>query len=213
MYKYKDRAPAETITILEDFFKNGNYDIKINNITESECGTWFCHIELWKNEFFIQSSNGKGINKEYCLASGLAELYERFCIGCPNNLNICYEDSLYDEEEKLTLSDIFSCDYIMDFFNAYSNNEQIKQKIVKIITNNKPVGLKYTSIMDKHHHIILEPRLMMKINGSQGMSAGNTLNEAIVQANCELYEKYLSFYFFDSYQNNTYYALNIIHNQ
>ena len=40
------------------------------------------------------------------------------------------------------------------------------------------------------------PILITEINGSQGMAAGNTLEEALIQANSELYEKHVGQAFF-----------------
>ena len=75
---YKDRDPIDTIKIIKDFFKDKGFKVTEENL-ESESSTWSCHLALYKDNHFIISSNGKGLNKEFSLASGYAELYERFC--------------------------------------------------------------------------------------------------------------------------------------
>lgn len=79
--KYKERKPEETINILLDFFKDLNFDI-IYRLTENDCKTWSANIKLYKNSELYFFSNGKGVNPEFALASGLAEMYERFCGVC-----------------------------------------------------------------------------------------------------------------------------------
>ena len=80
--KFKDRSPVQTVKIIRDFFSNKQFLIKEEAVLQSlESQTWYAHLELYYNDKFILSSNGKGITRDYCLASGYGELYERFCNG------------------------------------------------------------------------------------------------------------------------------------
>ena len=76
--KYKDREPTETIQIINDFFKSKGYDLIVEELKPTECGTWGCIIFLSINNQKLLTSNGKGITREYALASGYAEMFERF---------------------------------------------------------------------------------------------------------------------------------------
>lgn len=76
--KFKEREPMETVNILKSFFKSKECTITEKTFS-SEIGTWTTHLELFKNGLYIIQSNGKGMTKEFCLASAYAELYERFC--------------------------------------------------------------------------------------------------------------------------------------
>ena len=79
LMKYKDRSPEETIRIIEDFFNRKNLQVQLVRDIENESGTYSCHYVLLFNGKQILSSNGKGTSNLYSKASGLAELYERFC--------------------------------------------------------------------------------------------------------------------------------------
>ena len=77
--KYKERKPQETIEIIKNFFEEKGYSIEITSNYKSESSTWSCHIILTLNGNEILGSNGKGTTEDYSMASGFAELYERFC--------------------------------------------------------------------------------------------------------------------------------------
>lgn len=76
--KYKARTPEDTISIIKNFFEGRGYTL--TEVTfQTEAGTWTVHIELFDKGFYILQSNGKGMTKLFSLASGYAELYERYC--------------------------------------------------------------------------------------------------------------------------------------
>lgn len=77
---YKDRAPIETYQIIKQYFDSLEFNV-IDEVWQTVAGTWSSrHLLLDKTQNQIVSSNGKGMTKEFCLASGYAELYERFCL-------------------------------------------------------------------------------------------------------------------------------------
>lgn len=76
---YKDRDCQETIYIIKNFFTSKNFNLTYKlNISENSIYSY--HIKLFYKDLLILFSNGKGISQEAALASGLAELYERFCL-------------------------------------------------------------------------------------------------------------------------------------
>lgn len=80
--KYKDRDPLETVNIVYTFFTKQGYILNVARNEKTEADTFWCHLELLdKNNSVILTSNGKGASPEYSLASGHAELYERYCAG------------------------------------------------------------------------------------------------------------------------------------
>lgn len=76
--KNKERPALETIKIIKDFFKDEGYDIHIT-YTHSISNTWSSRVHLIKDGKIIRMTNGKGISLEYAVASGLGEMYERYC--------------------------------------------------------------------------------------------------------------------------------------
>ena len=77
-----------------------------------------------------------------------------------------------------------------------TNNEVLRTNWEKLITNNCPIGLPYKNFINESDIIYLEPRILMAANGSMGMAAGNSIEEALNQGISELYEKYYGDQFF-----------------
>ena len=77
--KYKDRLPEDTINIIKDFFSKKGFEIEEAIIKNPMPNIWWCRVILKYNNIEIQGANGKGTTKCYALASGYAELYERYC--------------------------------------------------------------------------------------------------------------------------------------
>ena len=86
--KFKDRNPEETIEIIKNFFTSFGYEIHIEQNIESEIHTWSNYIELLMNGVHFMGACGKGMTNSYSLASGFAELYERFCNKMPTVSNL-----------------------------------------------------------------------------------------------------------------------------
>ena len=80
--KFKDRSPEETVKIINNFFNEKGYTVNIIEKSQSEAGTFSFGLSLYKNKVKILHSSGKGMTEAYALASGYAELYERFCSKC-----------------------------------------------------------------------------------------------------------------------------------
>ena len=198
---YKEREPEQTVEIIKNFFNKNGLDIKLVNLQQSEAGTWFCQLHLFNKEIFIGKSNGKGVSKEYALASGYAELYERFCNSfftsnpywskslidynqSQNGYNFRKDEKILSIEEQL--KEVPAVD---KFCKAVIKTEHLRDKIINYITDNKIIGLPYKSI-DGTNTIYLDPRLSIRLTHSVGMSAGNTETEALVQGISEIIESY-----------------------
>jgi ribosomal protein S12 methylthiotransferase accessory factor YcaO len=77
--KYKDNTPEATVKNITNFFNSKGYEIEVKKIREPVPGIWWCRVNLKYNGILLTGSNGKGTSKEYALASGHSELYERYC--------------------------------------------------------------------------------------------------------------------------------------
>lgn len=167
--KFKDRTPIETIQIIKDFFIQRNFLLIKNLYSNTEAGTYSCQYKLYYNDIFILLANGKGLTLDFCEASCLAEMYERFC-----NLYFlrCQNIPLFDNYKKQN--------NINKFIYLNLNNHNITKEINPL-------------------------ELYPQIN-SNGMAAGNTLEEALNQGISEIFERYVTFEF---YQNkiDKYYIL------
>lgn len=207
--KFKDRLPQETINIITDFFTKRGYRIVVTPL-QSECGTWSCVVKLYYKNQYIQYQNGKGVTKEYAIASGLAELYERFC-----NIGLNIDSKLADKKIKKFRQDNFGYQYekdeklidtssLMHYDNIKNLCTQFSDKILDYIAPN-PVGIPYTNIIT-NDIIYLDKRIDFKLGGSNGMTAGNTYDEAFNQGMAELAERMVIEDFFSN--EGKYYILN-----
>lgn len=219
---YKERTPEETVQIIKDFFITHNLTLEETMVQQSEAGTWYCHIDLYQDEILLNGANGKGMTREYALASGYAELYERFAnkiaMTCNPSWNKAYVNynkenygyCLSKDERKLTYQELMGLDIIKQYFNTITNNDEAFTKdIVDFITDKEYIGLPLYNLSNEKDKIYLDPRLLMRVSRSNGMASGNTLNEALVQACSELMERYVSSSVLLNNCSQTYYAIRL----
>lgn len=219
--KSKDRLPEETIAILKKFFNERNFSIEIEELS-SEIGSYSCEIRLKFKNIFLMHSNGKGTTPEYSLASGLAELYERFCnrenIGyapyfMTNIMKSNYKKYNYymDPEEKVGIpfTEAMKIPPVKKIINLLSNNmEDYKEWIYNNFIGERYVGLPYKNINDEKDILYIDKKLLFASVGSNGMAAGNSFKEAFCQAMSELCERAVYQNFYNSISEPIY-ALNI----
>lgn len=185
--KFKTRSPEETIKIVQDFFKSKNLILKEiyneNNIENCFSFSYF----LYYNDLLIQTSNGKGVTKIFARASGHAELYERFC----NYYFLKSSSQIFlDEYTKIknipysnSFEKIANFDYIKDYINLH-------------IEKNKYYNFEYQNLNNINDKILIDPTSIQRIITSNGMAAGNSLEEALNQGISELYERYVTWQFY-----------------
>lgn len=219
---YKDRSPKETIQIIQTFFEQNNYQIKIEDSIKGASSTFSYHIELYtKDNILCLESNGKGVDANYALASAYAELYERFCnknriYGTPLFTSILqsynYKNYHYnlapDEKEFNNFNELFPDKNFQKYFNIYFNNDfNYLEKFYNLICNKKYIGLPYKNIFNEEIKYY-NPILLLHLQNTNGMSAGNTLEEAINHGISEIIERWC-INLIDKNVNEKYYALNL----
>lgn len=180
MFYYKDRNPKETVKILKNFFISHNLIPREWEISHSEIDSYSITIDYMLLDTILFSTNGKGNTIDYALASGYAEGYERFCNQFCDipflNQSFLQISALNQNIEKSFAQNSYLnlwADYNKEFINIFSNEKQIINKY-----------------------------LVSAIQGSGGMCAGNTLEEALVQGISELYEHYGAEQFRLNFPNN-----------
>ena len=195
--KFKERKPEETIKLIQNFFKIKNFELIKNINKQTDAGTFICQFTLYYNKIKILSANGKGMTEIFAAASGLAELYERFCnfyFLYSNNI-IFYNEYIKNKKiKKITKTQALSSfDYLQDFINLNLDKENY-------------YDFEYQSINNKEEKIAIDPSTIYRITTTNGMAAGNTLEEALNQGISEIFERYVLFEF---YQNkiDKYYIL------
>lgn len=221
-HHYKERSPMDTVQILSDFFTKNNLELLLSDVNESEIGTWYCHLDLEKDGVHVCNSNGKGMTKEYALASGYAELYERFC----NQMNFAANEFFmrdltkankeqhgyyFSPDEKLmSYTELLNnSKRAKDYFNFVSGNDSnLLSEILDFITDKQGIGVPMKNI-DNSDVLYMDPRMLMRITRSNGMAAGNTRTEALVQAMSEIVERDATERVYYDFTTKTFYAINL----
>lgn len=128
-------------------------------------------------------TNGKGITKEYALASAYAEFMERLqskfllkstFLNKENEKKSFYDEIYIDSNEFLKQEKIVKGDYIYELIK--NNSDYCCVTPFYDVSNNSYVNLPV--------------KIINLLTHSNGLSAGNTRKEALVQGICEIFERY-----------------------
>ena len=216
--RFKDRAPEETIKIISSFFENRGFRLDIIPIG-SDIGTWSCLVKLYYNNIFIKSTNGKGTTYEYALASGLGEMYERFCnIGHHIDsrltslaLNKIRKENFgyYKDKEEILLThdEIWKHNNIKEVaYSIGANSDKDKDTYAACATDNLLIGEPYYNILTNQVEYF-NSNLDFTMGGTNGMAGGNTFEEAFNQGMSEIAERYVMTQFFND-TNIKYHVIN-----
>ena len=206
---YKKCSPEETIhRIREILYKCGIY---IMELSDTQDGFYHSHLHIANGELlqFGMQTNGKGMTPAYSLASGYAEMMERLQnnmrIGGKERATKSYldtlpKDSLYRkklEEADAVLDYVAYPDEVkmklMDYFNSpdcifLENQKQftLKNCDKDFLENAELTCVPFYDVF--RNRSILIPQGVY--TSSNGMCAGNTPAEALVQGFCEIFERY-----------------------
>lgn len=201
--KYKDRTPELTVALIKDFFLNKGFSLEEKEVKNPMPNTWWCRINLKYNDIEIQGANGKGTSQSFALASGYAELYERYCtlqnilfyskINQERIFELNYnKNGYYLAPDEIFLSAenaINASPRIINYCNSINDN---RNSVLKYFEDNEKgiLSLPFKGF-NKNSEIVLPLSLLFDVTGSSGSAAGNTLDEALVQGNSELCEHYV----------------------
>lgn len=200
--KYKERKPEETISIIQKFFEERGFTLKIKEQGFSEIGSYSYHIVLYYQNQFIAFSNGKGTSEKFALASGLAEMYERFC----NMANSLWNKSalskvielnkekhgycLKEDERIVPYEEVLKEPLIKETFLDWCQNEEMALKLIKIILGENAILVPFKNIITDDVKY-LDKRICTRVVKTTGMAAGNNFIEAFNQGFSEVLERYV----------------------
>lgn len=151
---------------------------------------------MYNNKEILQT-NGKGVTKILAQASGYAEMYERFCYfyySMPKNPQI-YKDinirQKHSNQKVLKPEELLEDNHIAYFLSYFLPNIELKyiQQYIDIYLNGYNYGNIYYNLNNKLDQKYKNLHLLSLIIGTNGAAAGNTLEEALLQGSCELYER------------------------
>ncbi|MBQ7429496.1 MAG: YcaO-like family protein [Butyrivibrio sp.] len=195
---YKEVAPEDTVEELIGILNANGVEVEEKWIEKSEINTHSMRLTLKGTNV---GTNGKGVTREYARASAYGEFFERF----QNELlwkeqwTSCFGNIEYDGIEYTAEEIVNSENPMMDYYFA--------QKKIKL-KNSKVANIKnyehmeqfvtgkansYTCVpfyhLNKKEVVYMPQSIYMPIYGSNGMCAGNTREEALVQGLSEIVER------------------------
>lgn len=193
---FKDDSPMNTVARIKGILKSYGIETEEN---WSESGVPYCYslrVAVFGTEF---GTNGKGVTKELALASAYGELMERLQIGSVlksgkqtgDNLN----DNLYGSMPARELLEKNE-----KWYSLYANKTEkltgsklTTEDILKQFCDEKgnvPITPFYCANLQSH--AFLPTKLVEIAYTTNGCAAGNTMEEAIVQAISEIVERNFS---------------------
>jgi ribosomal protein S12 methylthiotransferase accessory factor len=178
IYKnYKSDYPENTVSNIKKYLKENNLKLKYKErkIIYNKKYFYFGSLIYRDNNINVLVCSGKGTSKKLCEASAYSELIER----------ILSKNSLISHLIKIKIKKLKKYEKnkidINDFFKKYP--------IKKIPKNRFDNWVKSFSIIDKKN-IGIPYSFIENISKPNGLAAGNSLEEAISQAFCEICERY-----------------------
>lgn len=165
----------------------------------------------------IYLSNGKGTTKEYALASGYAEMYERFCNKILFYYNFPFSQLVANISKNTKGYYFHPNEKVMSFSEGMLQSQKIYNILTKSNTldllslnlNNQWFGIPFYDINNKNNCKYLDPRIISMLESSTGMCAGNTKEEAIIQGLSEQFEHQIKWELINIIKEKNLYQLNL----
>ena len=198
--KYKERSPEETVAEIRRILEDAGLSPVARQTGDPSDGFFSCRVELPPSSC---GTNGKGTSEAYSLASGLAELMERLqnnalftrpgwsvdpsgpgFTEAPDESRVDLEDLLSDPDPytRVILSALAGED-------GYSDGRALCQLLsVEADGSRFLQTLPYRDLAGGET-VMLPIRLVRYYDSTNGMAAGNTMEEAVVQGLSELMER------------------------
>ncbi|CAH2214972.1 YcaO-like family protein [Tepidibacter aestuarii] len=202
--KYKDDLPLNTVNKIRKILS----DLGITTIETDwkNSAKGFCSVRVQIANTSI-ATNGKGTSHEYALASAYAELMERIQNQTFFRLNdtlsesaMSYKDFYYaPDEEYLSVDDFIKrndewCLYQLSKISSKKDKYELLNKWAKTSYEHTP--LDFVSIPYKNLNTnklsYIPVNMVSKIYMSNGMCAGNTFEEALIQGISEVLERHVN---------------------
>lgn len=198
--KFKDNDPIKTVEIIRSILKNIGIEVEETvweSGVENCCSTTVC------GPHGVPSANGKGVSKEFALASAYGEFIERIQGGLflykyqslirqkDMNVHAFAPDAKYMTTKELEENGEWM-DYIIKEYNnpAITRESIAKQcKMYACADDDRILTLPFYSLFEKKY-VYLPMGFVDQIYGTNGCCAGNTREEAWVHAFSEMMERH-----------------------
>ncbi len=199
--KHKDADPSDTLGKIQSILDGVGLKSDVTWVDSDVDNVFSNRVSILNTSF---GANGKGTSKEYALASGYAELLERMQNGfLKDSVHydrltdqfgfVCSPDEVLRTAEELVDQDDSFLRFLFSFFLIETAEEKIAflKEFPKMdsLPQNLFRCLPFVD-MPSGRTMYIPEDILFSISGSNGMAAGNTPEEALVQALSELLERY-----------------------
>lgn len=203
--RYKEVAPEDTVKKLKGLLKKLGIEVEETWSEESSVGTYSLRICIKGTNI---GQNGKGMTREFAMASAYAEFFERFQNGIFRaRIEKPTEELLFayaPDERCLSAKELISdknsfFEYILKANGFEEKNKVEKLQFVqellnennKLIRKENSTSVPYYSV--KNNDIEYIPnRLFSHLYDTNGMCAGNSKEEALIEGLSEILERYVA---------------------
>ncbi len=194
--RYKETSPENTVKRIKEILKKNKVEVEENWTKKSSVGTYSLRLCVKGTNI---GQNGKGMTKEFALASAYAEFLERYQNGMlvfrTEKPNEEFPFLYSADEKKLSLEEIEKQNdsFINQIYEE--NKEECSTKLElleKIFGNEKQIiSLPQYSVRDKK--VVYIPHILScHLVCTNGMCAGNSPEEALIEGISEILERYVS---------------------
>lgn len=198
MNKYKEKSPNETVNDVLNILDKFGLDYKFTNVINQLDGLYSCFFRINDFNFVV---GGKGTTAMYSRASACGEMMERLqnlhTIKLPFHLNeseggFTYfpDESDFDSKDLLSLPTSILND-VRAYSYEYDKYTPTDSELIDVWSKKFPAMKKvpFYSVV-KGETVELPYDVINFLTKSNGMSAGNSFNEALVQSLSEIMERY-----------------------
>lgn len=174
---FKDAKPKDTVKRIKKILKKHGIETEVKICEQREGYNRPYSVRVCLSSDNTIGTNGKGTSLENALASGYAEFMERL-----QNLLLCsikkITNSLYvnkKDPRAKTILDSASIEILEKYIGIFKSEDEM-------------LVHEFYEVLSKKTKLISEADFVLQ--GSNGMCAGNTKEEALVQGLCEICERY-----------------------
>lgn len=201
--KYKDRKPEDTLFRIQTILHEMGLTTTHQWVDQEYEGCYSNRVNIYPTQL---GTNGKGTDPIYALTSGYAELMERI----QNNIlyigELSQEDQEYGGFLKFPDERLIPFDELLEeknillehIFENLGCKEDFEKRVILREFANMKNGTETECLCipfvdpESESIVFLPQELLFIIYGSNGMSAGNTMEEALVQGLAEILERYVN---------------------
>lgn len=194
--QYKDEHPLNTVSKIKNILKNFGIETNERVVNAGVPYCFSCRISVKGTTFGV---NGKGLTEEFALASGYGEFMERIQLGLVGSSQLQKSGQMLDIAER---GQDLDAQWLLQENRAWY--EAMAEKLYRfsgVRLSAEEVLMQYADAdgkvrvasfynLTKKKKAYVPIGMYMSLYGSNGCAAGNTIEEAIVQAVSEIEERY-----------------------